>query len=69
MKKSDFLDRLDLLQQQQQQLKEQFAANINAFNGAMQECNYWISILPDEESEVVSLEAPAVDVAEGPLES
>jgi hypothetical protein len=46
MNLTDLQNRLAMLQSEQQQLQQQFTsmgANISAYNGAIQECQYWIN--------------------------
>lgn len=57
MNKDSLSHRMNLLQQQKKLLQEEqikVAANINAFNGAIEECQYWINQAVAEEEKVMA---------------
>jgi hypothetical protein len=48
--KSQIEDRKAQLVEQRESVRVQAEANINAFNGAIEDCDYWLGVLEDDES-------------------
>lgn len=66
----DLQNRLETLQSEQKQLQQQITqigANINAYSGAIQECQYWIGVINAEMPEPKPYPAPEVDTSENVL--
>ena len=51
-----------------QRQREQLVANINAVVGALQDCDYWLSVIEEEERQAanVTVQPPSVPVDPSP---
>jgi len=52
--KSQIEARKAQLERDREAIKTQAEANINAFNGAIEDCDYWLSVLGSKSSEATS---------------
>lgn len=64
MNLTDLQERLAKLQNEQQSLQQQITANIGAYSGAIQECQYWIGVVSAESVPEPATEPVAEPVAE-----